>query len=134
MNKFVNKNMLHLSIQGQREKLLPVQLHFLHDDLDWVNENGVEILNDICAIVRNNLDFIEKRSKTESKVTYARLNAGKYVNVSFTTVRSNESRYNIIVFPNSRSAHCPSVASFTLILWAFKLDLSNPLASLPIDE
>jgi hypothetical protein len=134
MNNFVNKNILHLSIQGQREKLLPVQLHFLQDDLVWVNDNKTEILDDICVIVRNNLEFIEKRSKTESKVTFARLNAGKYVNVAFTTIRSADSKYNIVVFPNSSSAHCPSLASFTLVLWAFKLDPNNPLAALPIDE
>ena len=131
----------HLALTGDDSpeiKLLPIFLHF--NDLSWFSQNPAVIFDEVCDIILENLETIEKRARgvdniADSRPTRLHSVTGK-VALAFCTVQRRQfANYSILSLgPSGRNLpqFC-GIYPFEVMAWIFSIDPKNPYAPLPID-
>lgn len=131
----------HLALTGDdssEKKLLPIFLHF--NDLSWFSQNSSAIFDEVCNIVLENMETIEKRSRgvdgiADCPPTRLHSVAGKVALAFCTAPRRQFANYSILSLgPSGRELpHFCGIYPFELIAWIFSIDPKNPYAPLPIE-
>ena len=131
----------HLALTGDDSseiKLLPIFLHF--NDLSWFSQNPAMIFDEVCDIILENLETIEKRSKgvdniADTPLTRLHSVTGKVALAFCTAPRRQFANYSILSLgPSGRDLpqFC-GIYPFEVMAWIFSIDPMNPYAPLPID-
>ncbi len=127
------RNYLPIIISGSLKKVLPVYIHFLHENLDWANDhhNQNHVLKEVQRLILDNIEEIEKHSKlvVRGSARFLRLSGSDIIVASFST-RTLESTTVMQVGDTSNSVL--PLANFELLLWIFPFH--SPNVSLPTDE
>ena len=118
--------------------LLPLFLHF--HDLKWFAGNHIGIFEEICDIVLQNMETIEKSSRTvgtfgDTPPTRIHSVTGKVALAFCTAPRRQFANYSIIAMGAS-SVEQPLVCSiypFEMTAWIFAIDPNDPYAPLPFE-
>lgn len=134
MSSFSHRNLLNLVVHGKNEKILPVYLHLLDQDIKWMNKNYRKVLKDLCNVIEENLDYIEKKSQSESKTSLSQISGGSFVNCYFSIKdTSSNGRVNVLrVSEEGVTRSCPT-ASFSLCVWLRPIEAKDSSVLLPLD-
>ena len=137
----IMRHFFHLLLAGEdstEKKLLPIFLHF--NDLTWFAENSSTIYEEICDIILENIETIEKRSRSIDSINDnppTRLHSvtGKVALAFCTAPRRQFANYSILSMgPSGRNPPKSCVIfPFELVVWIFAIDPNNPYAPLPIE-
>jgi hypothetical protein len=86
-----NKVFFHLKIVGEEVRLLPVHLHFLQKDREWVHSKFDAVLKDFKRLVIQNLDDISRASKVPSRrLAFHQIVGGKRISIVYATAKAEE--------------------------------------------
>ena len=134
MSSLSHRNLFHLVVHGKSEKILPVYLHLLEQDLKWMNKNYRKVLKDLCNVIEENLDYIEKKSQTDAKHSLSQISGGSLVSCFFSIKEnSNNGRVNLLRVNEDGLARTCSTASFSLCVWLRPIEATDSAVLLPLD-
>mmetsp|Transcript_7965 Transcript_7965/g.8721 ORF Transcript_7965/g.8721 Transcript_7965/m.8721 type:complete len:134 (+) Transcript_7965:15-416(+) len=131
--KFASRTFLSMIIQGRKETLLSCYVNFLKEDLDWANDPLSQplILDNLKAVLIENLDEIEKQSRLDNK-NYTHLRSGEHILVSF-AVRNGKAVETLQILNDGRAKHFFQ-PNFHLVLWIFRDSHNSNLDLLAIED
>ena len=123
-----------MRIDSDPERVVPVYLHWLEIDNDWLTEGYAGILEELCAIIADNIEEFEKRAKTDGRVLFRRVAGIEKVAAAVAVVPQESTSHSVFVI-GEKSNTLLQNSDFNLIVWVGPKDsfLSKREAECPID-
>ena len=121
-----------LCIEGSQQKLLPLYLHFLKQDLVWANDNQGAILDEIRRILLENIDEVERNARNvltgSSSPVFVRLSGSDVISMTYQTKPSTNTTTILLSAESANKSTFINQAHFVVNLFVF------PKGSKDMDE
>jgi len=129
-----NRRLVHVRIDGYVERVVPVYLHWLEIDSEWLADGYAGIIEELCAIIADNIEEFEKRMKTDVKVVFKRVAGIEKVAIAVAVVPQESSSHSVFVI-GEKSNTLFQNSDFNLTVWLGPKDsiLLKREAEWPID-
>lgn len=131
LNSFETRYLIHFSIKGKEERILPTLICIQDDDIEYMNNLKEEIDAEIKALIIENITDIEKKAHSELKAGYTLLPIRALICAAFSvSIRNESSNYCILEYHDNNCVSAPSIAKFSLTLWICPIGKINLIRSL----
>jgi hypothetical protein len=115
-----NRSLIHVRVASPAgEKLLPVYLHWLAVDNLWMKSGEARILQELCRLLVDNMDEIEKKAKAEGKFSFKRVGGSDLVCLAYAVSARDASSHCLIQMDcqPDRGNHLYNTSRFSLTIW-----------------
>ena len=132
--RLVCRNYVPLCIEGSIQKILPLYVHFLKQDLEWANDacNQPRILTEIQNLVIENIEEIERSSKSNN-ISYTRLSGSELISLAYQPIPTPYSTTIVSSSSNTSLQHL-NQAHFSVNIFVFPKTSDLMEESLAISE
>ena len=113
-----NRSLVHISVacRDEAKQLVPTFVHWLDVDNAWLQKLHLEIMQDLCNIIAENFEDIEKKAKSETRLDFRKVAGSSRIAVANAASPRQSSAHNVVEIGDHCNAHL-YCASFTLTVW-----------------
>jgi len=128
-----NRRLIHVSIESEYERIIPVNLHWLETDHEWMDRDYAAIIDELCKVVAENVEEFEKRIKNDSKVAFKRVAGQSKVSLAVAVKPIEPSNHSVFVIGDVNDLFQNTSYSLTIWIGPKKGTLVEDNAHWPID-
>ena len=92
-----NRRLIHVRIESEFERIIPVNLHWLETDHVWMDREYAAIVDELCKVVAENVEEFEKRIKNETKIAFKRVAGHSKVSMAVAVKHIEPSNHSVFV-------------------------------------
>ncbi len=128
-----NRRLIHVRIESEYERIIPVNLHWLETDHEWMDRDYAEIIDELCKVVAENVEEFEKRIKNDSKISFKRVAGRMKVSLAVAVKPIEPSNHSVFVIGDVNDLFQNTSYSLTIWIGPKKNTLVEDNAQWPID-
>jgi hypothetical protein len=114
--KWKARQLFNLVIKGQEQRILPVYLHLIQENLDWMTRESDRILKELCLVVVDNLELLQQQTadlENETMTSFHRLR-GETISLAYKIQKRTDSWCSVLSCDGNGNLNVLPKASFVL--------------------
>ena len=109
--------LIQVKLKKYIDRILPVHLHWLDMDQEWMENNYGAILDELCRVIERNLDEFDKRSRTESKLVYKRVEDSEILSLAVSLQVRDSCHHCVIQIKGENNRNYIPNYDYALVAW-----------------
>ena len=119
-----NRKLVHVLVKSEFEKIVPVFLHWLQSDEEWLEKEYADKITELCSIVAENMDEFEKNAKSDNKLTFRRVAGHSKISLAVAVQQPDASSHSVFVIGDQANTLYHN-SSIRLVVWIGPYDMSS---------